>query len=187
MELSSEIPFQESEESLVERALKQDKTAFASLYERYVAQIYRHAYYRVRNQADAEDITEETFIRAWKAIGKYQQRGAPFVAWLLKIVRNLIIDYYKAKKNYVQLEKVENAASESYDPLAITEAILDKQRLEKAIKRLKGNKREVINLHFIDGFSYAEIANILKKSEGAVRVIQYRALIDLKAILTETE
>lgn len=174
------MPLSESEEQLVEQAVGRNGTAFTALYERYVEQIYRHVYYRVGNQADAEDITEETFIRAWKAIDRYKIKGAPFVAWLIKITRNLIIDYYRSQKKHVPLDDVECATDSEKSPEAIAELNLDQHQIREAIKKLKGEKRKVILMHFIDGFSYAEIARALKKSEGAVRVIQCRALNDLR-------
>lgn len=178
-------PFQTSEDKLVEQSVKRDKVAFTALYERYVDQIYRHVYYRVGNQADAEDITEETFIRAWKAIDRFRLTGAPFVTWLIKITHNLIVDHYKAKKSYASLENVECPAGSDCDPEAIADTNLEQVRVRDAIGKLKGEKQRVILLRFIEGFSYAEIAILLKKTEGAVRVLQYRALKDLKGLLTD--
>jgi len=180
-----DIPSQESEESLVARAISHDRAAFTALYEKYVNQIYRHAYYRVGNQADAEDITEEVFIRAWKSIGRFKQTGAPFVSWLITITRNQIIDYYRAQKSHISLDKIEVAASSDSEPGKIAELNSNRERIRSAIRKLKGDKQKVIMMHFIDGFSYSQIASALKKSEGAIRVIQYRALNDLKRILAE--
>lgn len=180
-----DMPFQESEERLVTQAISHDRAAFTALYEKYVDQIYRHAYYRVGNQADAEDITEEVFIRAWKSIGRFKQTGAPFISWLITITRNQIIDYYRAQKNHISLDKIEVADSNKNEPGIIAERNFNQEHIRKAIKKLKGDKQTVIMMHFIDGFSYPQIASTLKKSEGAVRVIQYRALNDLKRILAE--
>lgn len=180
-----DIPSQESEERLVERAVSHDKAAFTALYEKYVGQIYRHTYYRVGNQADAEDITEEVFIKAWKSIGRFKQTGAPFISWLITITRNQTIDYYRARKSHIPLDKIEIAALSDSEPEKIAEHNFNQERVRNAIKKLKGEKQKVIMMHFIDGFSYSQIASALKKSEGAVRVIQYRALIDLKRILAE--
>ena len=182
-----EIPFEETsknpDELLVRRAIGRDRAAFTTLYQKYVDQIYRHTYYRVGNQEDAEDITEEVFIRAWKAIDRFNKTGAPFVSWLITISRNLIIDHYRVKKIHVSLEKMEIAADSRSNPEELAEVKFNEEYIRGAIEKLKEEKRQVIMLRFIDGFSYAEIAGMLKKSEGAVRVIQYRALSDLKRIL----
>lgn len=178
---------QKSEELLIQRAVEGDKDAFADLCDRYLEQVYRHVYYRVFNRTDSEDITQEVFIKAWKAIHKYKRTGAPFVAWLIAIARNHIVDYYKGKKKHVSLEEAETASnSADTNPEAMAEATINSSYVRKAVLRLKGDKQKVILMHFIDGFSYEEIARIINKSEGAVRVIQYRALNDLRRILVQS-
>ncbi len=177
-----------TEDSLVERAVQLDRAAFAALYDNYVDRVYRHVYYRVPNQSDAEDITQEVFIKAWKAINKYKKMGAPFVAWLLTIAHNLIVDYYKTRKKLVSLDEAKaSTGSDETSPEAMTEASLNRSYIRNAILKLKGGKQKVILMRFIDGFSYREIAQVLNKSEGAVRVIQHRALNDLRRMLMGSE
>lgn len=179
---------QGTEESLVERAVQRDRAAFTALYDKYVDRIYRHVYYRVSNQSEAEDITQEVFIRAWKAINKYKRRGAPFVAWLLAIAHNLVVDYYKTRKESIPLDEARAVGgSDETNPEAMTEASLNRSYIRNAVSKLKGDKQKVILMRFIEGFSYGEIAQALNKSEGAVRVIQHRALGDLRRMLTGSE
>ena len=179
---------QGTEESLVERAVQCDRAAFTALYDKYVDRIYRHVYYRVSNQSEAEDITQEVFIRAWKAINKYKRRGAPFVAWLLAIAHNLVVDYYKTRKESIPLDEARAVGgSDETNPEAMTEASLNRSYIRNAVSKLKGDKQKVILMRFIEGFSYGEIAQALNKSEGAVRVIQHRALGDLRRMLTGSE
>lgn len=175
---------QESEESLVKRAIQQDSVAFTSLYDKYVDKVYRYVYHRVPTRADAEDITQEVFIKAWRAIAKFRQTGTPFGAWLIVIARNSVADFYKARKKYVFLYDIEIISRNiESDPQAMTETSLNRERMMKAVLKLKGGKREVILLHFFEGWSYREISGLLNKSEGAIRIIQYRALVDLRQIL----
>jgi len=179
---------QGTEESLVERAVQRDRAAFTALYDKYVDRIYRYVYYRVSNQSEAEDITQEVFIRAWKAINKYKRRGAPFVAWLLAIAHNLVVDYYKTRKESIPLDESRAVGgSDETNPEAMTEASLNRSYIRNAVSKLKGDKQKVILMRFIEGFSYGEIAQLLNKSEGAVRVIQHRALGDLRRMLTGSE
>ena len=179
---------QNSEGSLVKRAVRRDRVAFATLYNKYVVQVYRHVYYRAPSLADAEDITQEVFIRAWKAIDKYKRTAAPFVTWLIAVARNLIADHYKARKKTVSLEEAEvPIQSDEASPEVIAETSLNRSYVKNAISKLKGDKQKVILMHFIDGFGYGEIARILNKSEGTVRVIQYRALNDLRRILMRSQ
>ncbi len=175
---------QESEESLVKRAIQQDSAAFASLYDRYVDKVYRHVYYRVPTGADAEDITQEVFIKAWRAIAKFRQTGASFGTWLIAIARNSISDFYRARKKTISSDNFEIASRNiEADPQAMAEISLGNEKIKKAVLKLKENKREIILLHFFEGWSYREISEIVNKSEGAIRIIQYRALIDLRQIL----
>jgi len=175
---------QDLEAPLIERAIKRNPAAFTDLYDRYVDRVYRYVYYRVTSQSDSEDITQEVFVRAWKNIHKYQQRGRPFAAWLFAIARNLITDHYRNRKNLVLLDDVANSTQvDGVDLQKEAEDSFDRTQVRSAVAKLKGDRQRVIRLRFIDGFSYEEIAQILKKSEGAIRVIQYRALQDLRRIL----
>ena len=179
------MPVRDPDDYLVEQAAKHDRASFTALYERYVERVYRHVYYRVSNHADAEDITQEVFTRAWKAIGKYKRTGAPFAAWLITIAANLVADHYKRRQKMPVADVgYDNAPGDSAsDPAGMAEASFNSALVKKAVQNLKGDKQKVIMMHFIDGFSYEEIAGTLKKSEGAIRVIQYRALTDLRKML----
>ncbi len=179
---------QESEESLVKRAIQQDSTAFASLYDRYVDKVYRHVYYRIPTAADADDITQEVFIKAWRAITKFRQTKASFGTWLIAIARNSISDFYRTRKKTIPLDDFEIISRNiETDPQAMAEISLAAEKMRKAVLKLKENKREIIFLHFFEGWSYREISEILNKSEGAIRIIQYRALTDLRQILRRSD
>ena len=182
----------ESEDLLIRRAVKHDSGAFAALYDNYVDQVYRHVYYHVSSRTDAEDITQEAFIKAWKAMAKYKRTGAPLVAWLIAIARNLIADHYRTRKETIHLEQFPEQAevagnSAETNPEAIAEASFKQSYVRQAVLKLKGEKQKVILMRFIDGFSYGKIAKVLHKSEGAVRVIQYRALNDLRRMQLQGE
>jgi len=81
--------------------------AFTSLYERCIDRVYRHVYYRVSNHDEAEDITQEAFVRAWKAIDRYKRTGAPFVSWVITIAGNLIIDHYRKQQKVEFTDEIE--------------------------------------------------------------------------------
>jgi len=178
-------PVHESEDYLVQQAVKRDRAAFTALYERYIDQVYRHVYYRVSNPTDAEDITQEVFIKAWKAIDKYKKVGVPFVAWLITIAGHLVIDHYRTQPKAINIDDVvEKVTGNQFsEPEALVEAEDKRALVKEAVLKLKGYKQKVILMHFIDGFSYEEIARALNKNEGTIRVIQYRALSDLKSML----
>jgi RNA polymerase sigma-70 factor, ECF subfamily len=180
------VPIYESEDYLVQQAIKRDRKAFSALYDCCIDKVYRHVYYRVSNQTDAEDITQEVFARAWKAIDKYRQTGAPFTAWLTSIAGNLIIDFYRKKqKGVMMLDQVlkETILNEDSDPAESAETTIDSALVKEAVLKLKGDKQKVIMMRFIDGLSYEEIAAAMGKSANSVRVIQFRALSDMKRLL----
>ena len=168
---------------LVEEAVGGDANAFGRLYDMYVDRIYRHACYRVGSTEDAEDLTQQVFLRAWQAIGRYKKTSSPFLTWLMRISHNLVIDFYRSKKDKTYLD-FEIASSDSHsNPERVVEMEFDQQQLRRAILRLSADQQQVILMSFIEGFSYSEIASTLGKSEGAIRVIQHRALKKMRNIL----
>ncbi len=175
---------QESDDSLIERAISHDRAAFAALYDRYLDRVYRHVRYRLSDRTEAEDITQEVFVRAWKAIPRYRRTGAPFLAWLTTIAHNLIVDSYRTGSNTVSLEKAKvPEPNDEIDLETVVDNTLSREKVHDAIVRLKHDRQQVILMRFIDGLSYREIAEALDKSEGAVRVIQHRALKQLREML----
>jgi RNA polymerase sigma-70 factor (ECF subfamily) len=177
-----------SEDFLVQQAIKRDRAAFTALYESCIDRVYRHVYYKVSNHYDAEEITQEAFVRAWKAIDKYKRTGAPFVSWIITIAGNLVIDYYREHQKVMITDEIEKISEKDLGnqipgPERQAEMNFDNGVIKKAVLKLNGDKQKVILMHFIDGLSYEEIAQVLNKSEGAIRVIQYRALSDLRGMV----
>lgn len=171
------------EAMLVQRAIGHDTEAFGRLYDMHVDRVYRHIYYRVGNEADAEDLSQQVFLKAWQAIGKYRKMASPFVAWLMTISHNLVIDFYRTRKDRAYLEAEVLADDSAPGPERTAEASLERQRLRKAILQLGSDEQQVVILRFIEGFEFAEIASLLEKKEGNIRVILHRALVKLRNIL----
>src|SRR5262245_29786805 len=92
------------ERILVQRAIDRETAAFAELYDRHVVRVYRHIYYLVNDAREAEDLTAQTFLKAWEAVDRYKERGAPFVAWLLRIAHNLTVSHLRAKRDHSELQ-----------------------------------------------------------------------------------
>ena len=180
-ENSGEIPA--NIDLLVKEAIAGDADAFGRLYEMYVDRIYRHIYYRVGNIKDAEDLTQQVFLKAWQAIGRYKQTSSPFLAWLMRISHNLVIDFYRSVKDKTYLD-TEIVAGDVYSsPERIVETEFNQQMLRRAILQLPDEQQQVILMSFIEDFSYAEIASSLGKSEGNVRVILHRGLKKMRHLL----
>jgi len=175
------------EAMLVQRAIGHDAEAFGRLYDMHVDRVYRHIYYRVGNEADAEDLTQQVFLKAWQAIHRYKKMASPFVAWLMTISHNLIVDFYRTKKDRAYLEAEVLASDSASSPERSTEASFEQQRLRRAILQLGGDEQQVVILRFMEGFEFSEIASVLKKKEGNVRVILHRALVKLRNNILEKE
>jgi RNA polymerase sigma-70 factor (ECF subfamily) len=169
---------------LVELAQSGDTHAFGKIYDQLVKPVYRYIYYRVEPEI-AEDLTEETFLKAWKNLKQYKKGASPFSSWVFKIAHNLICDYYR--KNQPVEEVNENLADtkRESDPSSQLNIKLNQIKLRKAIKKLPANYQQVIVLKYINEMDNLSIARTINKSEGAVRTLQFRALEKLRHLLEE--
>lgn len=174
------VPRANDDTPLVLRAIRRDQEAFGELYDRHVVRVYRHIYYMVGNAADAEDLTAQTFLRAWEAIGRYQVRGAPFVSWLLRIAHNLGVSHLRSKRDSSELHDGIVDTKERRDPEWSYQQTAEEELVREAILRLREEQRQVIILRFIEDLDYTEVADIIGKSVAAIRVIQHRALNSLR-------
>jgi RNA polymerase sigma-70 factor (ECF subfamily) len=172
------------DETLVDRATAGDREAFGELYDRCVRRVFRHVSYMVDDVDLAEDLTEQTFLRALEAIHRYEWRGVPFLAWLLRIARNLYLNDRRVQRNNSSIHNKWNGGAAA-SPEFYCEAKLDGEEVWRAVRALDGDQRQVIVLRFMDGLSYADVADVLGKSVGAVRVAQYRALRALRRRLED--
>jgi len=173
-------------ESIINRAATGDTEAFGSIYDIYADRIYHHIYYRTASIEDARDLTQEVFMKAWQALPRYKKTGTPFLGWLFTISHNRVIDYYRTKKNHAYLNTELTVVDDKTSPEKITETSFTRQEVRKAILQLPENQQQVILMSFIEGFEYSEIASILNKSEGNIRVIIHRALKKLHENLGKT-
>ena len=163
---------------LVERASSGDIEAFGNLYTIYVEQIYRYVFYQVKDKMTAEDITEEVFIKAWRAIDSCKGRGETFSSWLYRIAHNYTIDVLRSRQKRLARE-TEVTADVSYSKQE-AEVRLKRQELLEAVARLPQNQKQVIILKFIEGLDNQEIGQVMNKNQGAIRVLQMRALATLR-------
>lgn len=170
---------------------KSDPEAFAELYDQYVASIYRFIYFKVSTREDAEDLTGETFLRAWHYLSEHKDI-ASFTGLIYRIARNLVIDHYRYRKPSVSLDEKQEQGEEvnAHDfgqAVKKIDTSVDAQRLISAMQQLKDEYREVLQLRYIDELSHGEIAKILEKNLVAVRVLLHRASKTLKQLLEKHE
>ncbi|PIY78795.1 MAG: hypothetical protein COY82_00585 [Parcubacteria group bacterium CG_4_10_14_0_8_um_filter_35_7] len=179
------------DKTLVLRAKSGDKEAFGQLYDLYISKIYRFIYFKVSSQEEAEDLTSETFLKAWQYINSGSSKKITnFSALLYKIARNSVIDFYRRRSQGEILgEEALFLNEESYEE-DLNEKIQvrsEMEGVERNLKKLKDEYREVIILRFIEEFRIGEIAKILDKPQGAVRVLIHRALKSLREEMEETK
>ena len=179
------MPLETDDAGLVTRAGQGDKGAFGDLYERYMGDIYRYIFYRVSHQQDAEDLTESVFIKAWKGLGMYRGE-VPFKTWIFRIANNTVIDHYRTRKEYLPLDEG-SLVSEQHD---MEDKLLSEEKmiqLADIISRLSPIHQHVLILRFINGLCVRDVAQILDRSESAVKTLQYRALKAARAFLVDEE
>jgi RNA polymerase sigma-70 factor (ECF subfamily) len=170
------------DEQLINQVKNGDAEAFGLLYEQYAEMIFRYVYSHLDNRLDAEDLTEEIFLRAWRALPKYDERGLPFSAFLFRIARNSLIDYYRQHKAVQSIDDLELQSHEIGPEEAVT-ANIENHDLRKTIAALREDYRNVLVFRFLSGLSPDETAQLMQRSVGAVRVLQHRALSALKDLL----
>lgn len=171
------------ERELVHRAIDRDTGAFAELYDRHVVRVYRHIYYIVNDRREAEDLTAQTFLKAWEAIDRYRERGAPFVAWLLRIAHNVAVSYLRSRRDHGNLDEAFVDQKLHRNPEEALEQSADEDNIRQAILELGEEQRQVIILRFVEELDHRQVAAVIGKSVPAVRVIQHRALGNLRKLM----
>ena len=154
---------------------------FSKIYDQYVEKIYRFIFVKVNSQQIAEDLCSETFIRCLNTFKKNKNKIENIQAFLYQIARNLVVDHYreKGKVEVVPIEFVSITDSDTgLEEKALTDS--DLEEIKQALTNLKENYQNVIICHYIDDLSIPEIAQIMEKPEGTVRVTLHRALKALK-------
>jgi RNA polymerase sigma-70 factor (ECF subfamily) len=174
------------EVTLVKRAVAGDADAFGELYLLHLDAIYRYVYYRVGDANDAEDLTEQVFLKAWKSLSRYKRRGNPFTSWLYRIAHNAVVDHYRRQKPTVSMPSSEKVDRESKQPTPLEQVIEAEEAaaLATAVTQLSEEQQQVIILRFVEGLKHTEVARIINRREGACRMIQHRALTALNQLLS---
>ena len=172
------------DDAVLVKQAQQDMTRFTALYQRYVTRVYRYALGRVGNEADAQDITSQTFIAALENIHKFRG-NSQFSTWLLGIARHKVADLYRRRPE----EDLETAVSIP-DTGNNTEALVTQQlqiaQVAEKLRTLAPDRAEALSLRLFGGLEVPEIAHLTGKQEAAVRMLVFRGLRDLQARLNPT-
>lgn len=172
----------EDEQILIKKAQKGEAEAFGELYDQYLPKIYRFVRVKVSQREEAEDLTHQAFLNAWKNIGQYSPQGHTFGTWLYRIARNVVTDHYRRTSTAQEIELKETIlpAQIKIDTNPAPDELLDEHirqdRIFRAIRHLKEGEQDVLIMRFIEDMSIKEVAEVLGKTESAVKVMQHRAL-----------
>ena len=179
----------DGEKEIIKKAISGEASAFGSLYDHYQPQIFRFIFLKVSHREEAEDLTHQVFLQGWRKIYSYDFRGFPFSSWLYRIARNEIIDYYRTKKNFLDLEeeRLEEELSQEETLSALVDQNLTLEKVMIALGQLKPIDQDVIILRFVEDLSPQEIAVILEKTQASVRLLQHRAVKNLKKALNQIQ
>jgi RNA polymerase sigma-70 factor (ECF subfamily) len=167
------------------RAAQADRAAFATLYGRYLDRVYGYAFYQLGDHHDAEDATERVFLAALRAIPEFRDQGSTFRAWLFRIAHNTIANAHRSRsrRRYEPLRDGFERPATDADPAGLVVLADEMREVRVAIAAMPEDRRQVILLRFVDDLSTVEIAEVLDRSPGAVRVLLHRSLRDLAARL----
>lgn len=182
----------DDEKNIIQAAKKGDAQAFGSLYEHYSKAIYRFIVVKVSSRHEAEDLLHDVFLSAWEKLPSFKLKGFPFSSWLYRIARNRVIDHYRVKKSHVNIDDMVGHLEEEFLRVGAIQRQelnlkLDLERVLTALEELTEDQREVIEMRFFQDLAPKEIAQILKKKEGTVRILQHRGTQKLKQILDNKE
>jgi RNA polymerase sigma-70 factor (ECF subfamily) len=166
---------------LIRAAKENDPLALERLYDSFAESIYRYLYSRVGNQADADDLTAQTFLTVLETLPRYLERGR-FKAWLFTIAHNKAMDHFRKARSDVGLESA-NYLGGSTDMLADVIKTEEIQQLSTLIQGLEEHEQELLRLRYVAGLSFPEMAFVLGRGQSAVKKSVYRLQIRLQALL----
>ncbi len=173
------------EDQILDRAIDGDEEAFSILYKDNVKKIYNYIYYRTGNTSDAEDLTARVFQRALKHISRYKKTAVPFSAWLYRIAHNLVANWHRdnQRRKEVPIEEHVDIGSRQDIPDDEYEKKQEVEALLSAVRKLPGDRQTVLILKYVEDLSNKEIGDIMGKSEGAIKSLYHRTLLDLRVFI----
>jgi RNA polymerase sigma-70 factor (ECF subfamily) len=175
----------QDEESWVRRAKEGDAGALAYLFETHFERVYRYAFARLRDRAEAEDLTQQVFERMIRSIRGYEPRGAPFVSWLFRIAHNMLVDRVRRARTEERSYASAAADFDFVDPEERALTQLEAGDVAELLEKLSDAQRQVLHLRFAAELNVAETAHVMQRSVDAVKSLQYSALKALRGLMAE--
>jgi RNA polymerase sigma-70 factor, ECF subfamily len=171
------------EEVWVRRAQRGEAGALTYLFEANFDRVYRYAFVRLQDHAEAEDVTQQVFERMLESIGRYEPRGALFASWLFRIAHNLVVDYVRRARSGERAVVLAQASMVAEDPERQALARLEGADVRRLLGQLNDSQRQVLELRFAAQLNVAETADAMQRSVDAVKSLQYSALKALRALM----
>ena len=177
------------ERETVDRARSGEQQALADIYDWYMPRVYRYALARMGNTAEAEDLTEEVFLKMLGAIGDFRWKDVPFSSWIFRIAHNHVATHFRrsAQRGGPTTELSDEMVDHRHDLATAVEERLQMDEVRRATALLPDAQREVIALRFAVGLSIADTAKVLGKREGNVKALQHKAVARLQKMLVPDE
>ncbi|MFN2166549.1 MAG: sigma-70 family RNA polymerase sigma factor [Anaerolineae bacterium] len=176
-----------TEAELLERARAYEAEALAEIYDRYAGSIYRYLYRYLGDAAQAEDLTSEVFVRLLQALNTRRAPRERLQGWLYRVAHNLAMDWFRQGGEAAALPLEEEWVADGELPPAVVEKRQVRVQLRAALRQLTTDQQQVVLLRFAEGLKIEEVSRLLDKSEGAVKVLQYRAIRRLRKLLALEE
>ncbi len=176
--------------ALVKRAKKGDAEAFGEIFQRHATGIFRYFFAHLNDIQDAEDLMADVFLRTWRALPEYREiNKVPFRVFLFRIARNRLVDHYRHQNvRYSDILLDEDIEDFRDENMLKDESDHSLQvEVQTTMKKLREDYRTVLELRFLGGLSPEETAQVMGRSEGAIRVLQHRALAALAKLLGRGE
>jgi RNA polymerase sigma-70 factor (ECF subfamily) len=177
----------DKENRLILQAKQGDKQAIAELYNGHVDAIYRYVWPRVRDDAVAEDLTAQVFLKALEGLPAYEPSGKPFLAWLYRIAYARVVDHWRKQERRATLPLDDTLPAREPRPGELLEAEDDWITAIDLLAQLTDDQQEVLMLRFIGEMSLSEVAETMGKTLGATKAVQHRALASLARLLEAQE
>lgn len=176
----------EEEQKLIKEAITGKSASFGSLYDHYQPIVYRFIYLKVSHREEAEDLTHQVFLSAWQNISGFKiKKDASFIGWLYQISRNKVIDHYRVKKPTIDIDAIADPPEIKKSSEEKMDFRIEIKMIKNAIPLLNEIEQDVVIMRFVEDLASKEVAEILNKSEGLIRLIQHRAIKKLKDILKQ--
>jgi len=170
--------------SLIRQAVGGSAPAFGELYRIYLERIYRYLFYQVKDTMTAEDMTEEVFLKMWRALPRFRGDERALTSWLYRIAHNHLIDHYRTRTQELPLSDDLDVGNSDVNE-ATADSALAAEDVTRLLSHLPAQQRQIIILKFIEDMDNEEIAAITGKSQGAIRITQMRALASMKRAMAK--